>query len=251
MNFKLKGSNRVISDDRPSQVDQLSQQLTRQCSVSQPPTPVDPTSQPTPTPPPPPPAATPPVTVQPSAVPPRLPYPIRDQDPVSEFSTGYLGTLAFPCLFLNGRGDPWQLTAESVPEKRLGNMRHLLKYCEKTQDGKLECRFAENPRFVLWVYNIHYRHLALNQGKIYLQQNPGDANLTLDEIRDLLNANNRTNPVLNRIRHYMSGIPGTPSYWHNNSCNLKAIIESKGLPHVFFTFTFADRFVFVYLFVIY
>lgn len=172
---------------------------------------------------------------------PRVPYPPRDHDPLSEFTTAYLASKAFPTLFPTGAGDPWRLDAYSDANTQLMKFRHLLRYCEEV-DGKLEFRFAQHPRFVLWVYNIHYRHRTLSQGDIYLQQNPEDANLTIEEIQQLLQTNDSDNSVLKRIRHYMANIPGSPSYWHNVSCDLKAIIDSKGPPTVFFTLSFADTY---------
>ena len=149
--------------------------------------------------------------------------------------------MAFPILFPTGRGDPWKLNRFTKSDKYLMRFRHLLRYCEVNSNGTLECRFASHPRFVLWIYNIHYRHRALSQGDIYLKQNPGDANLSIEEIQDLLRNTDRNNPVLKRIQRYMSSILSTPSYWHTISCQLKAIIDNKAPPHLFFTFSFADR----------
>lgn len=150
--------------------------------------------------------------------------------------------MAFPTLFPTGAGDPWRLSCHSDSTTFLMKFRHLLRYCEYVDD-QLECRFANHPRFVLWLYNIHYRHRTLSQGDIYLRQNPADANLTIEEIQELISNNRENNPVIRRIQRYMANIPGSPSYWHNVSSQLKAIIDCKGPPHVFFTFSFADRLV--------
>lgn len=172
---------------------------------------------------------------------PRLPYPPRDIDPLNEWNTNYLAAMAFPTLFPTGQGDLWKLSSHSNSTSFIIKFRHLLRYSEYNPDGSLEFRFASHPRFVLWLYNIHYRHRALSQGDIYLKQNPGDANLTIEEIQELLINTDRNNSVLKRIQRYMSLIPATSSYWYSISCQLKAIIDSKGPPHIFFTFSFADR----------
>lgn len=174
---------------------------------------------------------------------PRMPYPPRDIDPLNEWTTDYLAAMAFPTLFPTGRGDPWKLSRFYSSVSFVARFRHLLRYCEINSDGTLECRFASHPRFVLWLFNIHFRHRALSQGDIYLKHNPGDANLSIDEIQELLRNTDRNNPVLNRIQRYMSTISSTPSYWHNISCQLKAMIDSKGPPHIFFTNSYADRLV--------
>ena len=101
-------------------------------------------------------------------------------------------------------------------------------------------RFARHPRFILWACNIYFRHRTLDQGDIYLQQNPGDANKTIEEIQSMLEETQSAN-LINNIRRYMANIPGSPSYWFNAAAELDAIIDSRGPPHFFFTFTYADR----------
>lgn len=164
----------------------------------------------------------------------------NDHDILSEFNNQYLATLAFPTLFINGDGDPWILNEHSDTVSAISKIRHLLKYSEIV-NGKIECRFAEHDRFVLWIYNVYYRHRTLSQAEIYMKKNPSDANMSLREIQQIIDENNNCNPVLNRIRYFMAGIPGSPSYWLSEYNDLKAIIDSKGRPHIFFTFTFADR----------
>jgi hypothetical protein len=154
---------------------------------------------------------------------------------MSEFSTPNLASMAFPTLFPDGRGDPFAISANYTDKTRLLKIRHLMLY------GRLVSRFAEHPRFVLWCYNIFVRHRMLSQGDIYTQQCPGDANMSVEQIRELMEGPDRANRVLKNMRRYMANIPGTPSYWYNVSEQVKATIESKGPPHAFFTFTFADR----------
>lgn len=159
---------------------------------------------------------------------------------MSEFSTPYLTAGAFPTLFPYGTGDPFALTEDSSFEKPLTKIRHLLKYTEQDRNGGFVSRFAQHPRFVLWIYNVYYRHRTLSLGDVYIKQNPNDANLTVDELIDLTRNGSNTE-IIKRLQLYMANIPGTPSYWHNVNNQLKAIMESKGLPHFFYTLSFADR----------
>ena len=147
--------------------------------------------------------------------------------------------MAFPSLFPYGTGDPFGVYKESSKKTRLQKIQHLLRYCELI-NGVLVSRFAEHPRFVLWVHNLVVRHRMLQEGDVYLQQNPGDANLTSEAIQDMLN-NNDNQGLINRMRLYMANVPGTGPYWHKCNSELKAIIDQKGPPHLFFTFSFADR----------
>jgi len=42
-------------------------------------------------------------------------------------------------------------------------------------------RFAAYPRFSYWGFNMLYRKRLISKGNFYLKQNPGDANLSIDE----------------------------------------------------------------------
>ena len=175
--------------------------------------------------------------------PPRIPYPVRDAVPVSEFNTPFLATMAFPALFPFGNGDPFGTYINAHKKTTIEKLRHLIFFCEKEVVSGVErnvSRFARHPRFILWACNIYFRHRTLDQGDIYLQQNPGDANKTIEEIQSMLEETQSAN-LINNIRRYMANIPGSPSYWFNAAAELDAIIDSRGPPHFFFTFTYADR----------
>ena len=153
--------------------------------------------------------------------------------------------MAFPSLFPTGRGDPNGLFVNSKEKSDLLKIRHLIKYAEEVIENgqkRFVSRFAQHPRFILWAHNVFFRHRTISQANIYLKQNPGDANKTIEEIKKMLTEKTSTN-LINNVRRYMANIPGTPSYWYNVSQELNAIIESKGPPHGFFTFSFADRYI--------
>ena len=140
--------------------------------------------------------------------------------------------MAFPTLFPQGRGDPFALFSNSSSKTFLEKVRHLLMYGEEIQN-RIEHRFAQHPRFVLWCFNIYFRHLTLSQGDVYLGQNPQDANLSIEQLREHIKTKSSENSVLKNLKRYMVNIPGSPSYWNNVGSQLSAIIESKGPPHFF------------------
>ena len=79
------------------------------------------------------------------------------------------------------------------------------------------------------------------QGTVYLKKNPGDANMSIDKLRELINQPLLRNKTLSTMCRYIANIPGTVSNWVNNGKDLDAIIKAKGPPHIFFTFTYADQ----------
>lgn len=169
---------------------------------------------------------------------PELEYPEHSIDPLSEFNTAYLASMAFPTLFPTGKGDPFAVSERTHKESLLTRVKKLLYYGEYDKDS-LECRFAQHPRFVMWIHNIIYRHKTLDQGNVYLQQNQNDKMLSTEEIKTMIE-NGQINNVINNLKRYMANIPGSSSYWQSVHNDLSAIIDSKGPPHVFFTHSYAD-----------
>ena len=91
----------------------------------------------------------------------------------NEFSTYSLATMAFPCLFPDGNGDPTNVaTVYSVvdndTEAFARKLTHLIKFGEQI-DGKWCYRFASHPRFGYWAYNMLFHRRLLKQGNFYIK----------------------------------------------------------------------------------
>ena len=146
--------------------------------------------------------------------------------------------MAFPTLFPDGKGDPLDpslLREVSLLEK----VKHLIRFAEKTDNGQWVYRFARHPRFAYWAFDIIQRKRVLQQSGIFLKQNPGEAHLTIDELREMA-ANDNSSLFMSKVSRYVSNIPGTNAYWYKVREELKAIVSSKGAPTFFFTFSSAD-----------
>ncbi|XP_020897308.2 uncharacterized protein LOC110236158 [Exaiptasia diaphana] len=164
-------------------------------------------------------------------------WPSIESNPVNEFTTHFLATMAFPTLFPDGKGDPTNpCLLRDIP---LGNkFQHLIKFAENV-NGKWIYRFASHPRFSYWALNMIQRQRALQQSSIFLKQNPGESHLTIDELREMAN-NNTSSGFMSKLSRYIGNVTGSAAYWHRVREDLKAIIDSKGVPTIFFTFSAAD-----------
>ena len=96
-----------------------------------------------------------------------------EETDLNEFKTTGLASMAFPALFPRGTGNPTD-PARSRIVKPTDGMRHLLKFF---RDGRY--RFASHPRFPHWCQNMLERHMMLSQVQVYLEQNAGDAAMTI------------------------------------------------------------------------
>ena len=166
-----------------------------------------------------------------------VPWPTLQDEPLNEYQTPYLATMAFPALFPDGKGDPTnQALRRDVPFAE--RIKHLIKFAENI-DGKWVYRFASHPRFSYWALNMIQRQRTLQQTGIFLKQNPGEAHLNIDELREMAESNNSTT-FMSKVSRYVANIAGTNAYWHRVKEDLKAIITNVGTPTFFFTFSSAD-----------
>ena len=83
------------------------------------------------------------------------------------------------------------------------------------------------------------RKRILQQSGIFLKQNPREAHLTIDELREMA-ASNTANVFMSEVSRYVGNIAGTNVYWNRVREELKAIITSIGAPMLFFTFSSED-----------
>ena len=166
-----------------------------------------------------------------------MPWPAIESEPLNEYQISHLATMAFPTLFPDGKGDPTnQSILRNVPLQE--RIKHLLKFAEFI-DGKWVYRFAKHPRFSYWAFNMLHRKRILQQSGIFIKQNPGEAHLTIDELREMARSDNYT-LFLSKVSRYIGNIAGTNAYWNKVREELKAIIINVGAPTLFFTFSSAD-----------
>ena len=67
--------------------------------------------------------------------------------------------------------------------------------------------FARHPRFRFFAVNTEMRRRAHQTGRIYVKQNPGDAHLSLDELRDMVGREGKV--ISNRVLHFAASLRGT------------------------------------------
>lgn len=102
--------------------------------------------------------------------------------------------------------------------------------------------FAQHPRFKFWAYDRLRRHRGIDQCNVFFKQNPEDASLTMDQLRDMIKKNSLEGvQLLNRMSYYAANISGSTSYWSKRRMELQSIIEQCSAPTVFWTVSFADH----------
>ena len=79
---------------------------------------------------------------------------------------------------------------------------------------------------------------ALQNGRIYVRQHPQDAQLSVEELYDMVGRDGEG--FSNRVLHYAATLHGTRQYWFKQRSRLIAMGDTLGLPTVFFTHSAAD-----------
>ena len=118
---------------------------------------------------------------------PVIPWPTTGTTPASEFTTPYVFTMAFPCLFPYGKGDFHINHPVTCPT--LHNWaEHLLWY----QDG----RFARHKVWKFVVHNMIMRKRALEQSWFFVDQQLGDPQITVADLQERLARGDTYRPIV-------------------------------------------------------
>ena len=119
--------------------------------------------------------------------------------------------------------------------------KHLVKFAERLPNGKYRWRLTSHPRFPYWALDMKQRHQLLSQSNVYLHQHPADANMTIEELTEIVNSMSGKQMV-NRLQRYVSKVQGTNPYRYQRLQELLTLIEQKGCPTFFVTFSAADSY---------
>ena len=67
----------------------------------------------------------------------------------------------------------------------------------------------------------------------------GDAQLTVNELREMVGREGEA--FSNRVLHYAASLCGTRQYWFRQRSRLISMVDTLGLPTIFFTHSAADQ----------
>ncbi|XP_053405155.1 uncharacterized protein LOC123560749 [Mercenaria mercenaria] len=163
-----------------------------------------------------------------------IPWPTRDNNPLSEFTTQYFFTLAFPCLFPYATGD-FHINRPVTCTSLANWADHLLWY----EDG----RFASHHYFKFVVHNMIMRKAAIEKGNFIIRQQLGDQHFSIEDLRNKIQ--NGDYSLSNKIVYLSATLRGTSQYWAQRAKELRSlsqyqISKGHGLPSFFTTGSCAE-----------
>ena len=163
-----------------------------------------------------------------------IPWPTRDNNPVSEFTTRNFFTMAFPTLFPHGTADFYiNRPRTCISFSEWAN--HLMWF----DDG----RFAKHQVFKFIAHNMMVRKRTLENSNFIIQQKLGDDQLSISELKHKIE--NGDLSVGEKIVHFGANLRGTSQYWAQRCKELRSLIQYKinegnGLPSFFTTGSCAE-----------
>jgi len=83
------------------------------------------------------------------------------------------------------------------------------------------------------------RWRALQEGKVYIKQNPTDSQITVTDIQERIALDD--NHIADRIMQFGKGLRGSRQFWNSRRYELTDMIKQIGVQGlIFFTFSAAD-----------
>ena len=153
-----------------------------------------------------------------------IPWPTQDLQPISEFTTVNFFTMSFPTLFPHGTAD-FHINRPITCQSMSDWAEHLLWY----RDG----RFAQHHIFKFVVHNMIMRKRTLEQSRYIVQQQLGDAHMTVQELQEMIERNDDS--IAKKVLYFGASLRGSSQYWAQRSKELTSLIqhqinEGHGLP---------------------
>ena len=168
---------------------------------------------------------------------PILNYPKVGDTAYNEFTTPYLGSMAFPHRFPGGYGDPWA-PDRPEPVKLQHAAQHLLHFRHGTQP-EYYYPFAEDKLFICWIGNMIARHKTIEQVAVYMNKHEIEKDLTREQLVQMAETL-AFEKLVKRVGAYVSNVMMTPEYWFSQRKKLLSLQESIGGFDAFLTWSYCN-----------
>ena len=145
--------------------------------------------------------------------------------PLNEFTTEGYFTCAFPTHFPTRAGD---FLGQRRVQLTIGNyFKQMMQY----DDG----RFSQHPRFRFLALNTEMRHFASRMSESMF------ANTQVMHSCPWMNCGTwQEDKGSSRVLHYASSLRGTKEYWQRQRSCVLSMVDTLGLPTIFFTHSAPD-----------
>ena len=161
---------------------------------------------------------------------------------LNDYTTPSIQALAFPTLFPYGVGDCTKKT-RSVNVTTTVAIKHYLNYSVHNSNTRMTVYpFARHKRWMHFGQNMAERHRFIGQRRVFLRRNTKFADISEENLRRIVcSRSDEYNELIRCMHVYNANIVGSNSYFFKRRKELEALMESKGMPTAWFTFSAADN----------
>ena len=131
-----------------------------------------------------------------------LPWPSRSNTPLSEFSTKYFFTIAFPCFFPYASGD-FTINRPRTCTSLSDCAEHLLWY----KDG----RFAKHRYLKFIARNMIIKKQTLEKNSFIVQQKLGEPHISISELKEKIEKGDES--ICKKISYFSDTLRGSSQCW--------------------------------------
>ncbi|CAB1106966.1 unnamed protein product [Ectocarpus sp. CCAP 1310/34] len=162
----------------------------------------------------------------------------RQLDPLPEHQTPFLATKCFPCLFPRGAADPTS-GARRRGVDFVDHVTHLLKFVDAVEEERYHYRFVSHRLFAYWCMDTKVRSQARTQCRMFMNNNPHIAQMSVDEVFD--NIWDNVQGIMTHMSRYTANLPGTDGFWQKEQGRLENAVDQLQSLTVFTTYSAADH----------
>ena len=140
---------------------------------------------------------------------------------LNDYSEPFIRSMAFPYGLEDVTGQDRKVIVSMTDSNA-----HLLRYCIRDRTERKEeytYPFANHPSWMHWAQNTVERHRHQTQKSVCLKNNPGDQNITEEELREIISEGGSDfERLIGRMQTYNANIAGSNAYFNKKKREVHA-----------------------------
>ena len=98
-----------------------------------------------------------------------------------------------------------------------------MRYADVNNGGTFHYRFASDRLFRYWCLDMKMRQQVRQQCRVYLQQNPTTAGMTVEDVMESTRETVRS--IIGQMTRYNASVSGSDGYWLSQEEKLESAVE--------------------------
>jgi len=162
-------------------------------------------------------------------------WPQPNKQASCEFNTPNLLSDTWPHLFPIDVGD---ITNHNrlFPVTLHDSIIHYIKFAYQNSTGKWIYPFMIDRTFIMYIQNMDERHRIMTQANVYLKNNVGEANYTMQDLQN----SNILQTIRLKMHKYGANVLGSSAHLYRERIKLEELNKQLGCATIWMTLSYAD-----------